>query len=43
MIDYLCVLFVGDGVKRRPRRINRQCAGFVTHIVVRLVQTEIRI
>jgi hypothetical protein len=23
MIDYICVLFVGDGVKRRPRRIIR--------------------
>jgi hypothetical protein len=27
MIDYLCVLFVGDVYKRRPLRVIRQHAG----------------
>jgi hypothetical protein len=27
MIDYLCVLLVGDGVKRRPRQIMRYYVG----------------
>jgi hypothetical protein len=24
MIDYLCVIFGGDGVKRRPQRLIRE-------------------
>jgi hypothetical protein len=27
MIDYVCILFVGDGVKRRLRRIIQQHVG----------------